>query len=517
MHARVPRVIAPIRIGQFVLVVLLGLVCLPRVLPSRALTRDQELSKLELRERHLLLAQRQAAADTLRLELETTRDLFVGGYVTQLTYDRTRNSYEEARLNLEEAEIALEETKLALLQEATRVAVREARKYRSADGRSFVDLYLENASDVHQALLVDPTLRDQGLRDLLRVENVFVSLTRGAIVAEPYETRIPALELGERKKLTFRLLRDEEAVVVSLSYLDVDGETRSVILKKGGQQSLPTINSSQFSQAGELKRKVRYDLVLERLAEEESSFALAVAGLPRNIDYAFLGDGARVNRVSFDGFTSRDTLALELTIPAALDPQLIDRPRTFYAIVSEAEESRAVGALIASYGDRPLPESEVRDLAVSYVALELTPRGAGELEVLVANRYQELTAGSDFLLSIQFINRGTATVRNVEAAIDLPYRWESSVEPKLIEALEPGRRVAVRVVARPPSTVSPATYEMGIEARGQVGNENVESRKKSITIRVQPRSGWTANALLLGGVLLIVLVIGAAAVRITRR
>ena len=84
---------------------------------------------MELQERHLVLAQRRAATDTLRHELETTPDLLVKGYVTQSSYDRTRNDHEEARLRLEEAEIQLEETKLSLLKNATKISVREARKY----------------------------------------------------------------------------------------------------------------------------------------------------------------------------------------------------------------------------------------------------------------------------------------------------------------------------------------------------------------------------------------------------
>jgi multidrug resistance efflux pump len=121
--------------------VVLPLVILAAATVSHGLTRDQELSRLELKERHLLLAHRRAATDTLRRELETTRDLFAKGYVTRSSYNRTRNNHEEARLRLEEAEIQLEETKLALLKNATKISVREARKYR-VDGRILVDLYL---------------------------------------------------------------------------------------------------------------------------------------------------------------------------------------------------------------------------------------------------------------------------------------------------------------------------------------------------------------------------------------
>jgi len=406
---------------------------------------------------------------------------------------------------------------LALLKDATRIAVREARKYRQANGHSFVDLFLENASDVGQALLIDPTLRQEDLAAFLRVEDVFVSLTRGPIVAEPYEVRNAALELGQRQKVTFRLLRDEVAVVVSLSYLDVVGETRSIILKKGGQLGLPVMNSGQFSQAGELRRTVRHDLVLDHLAEDESSFALKVIGLPPGIDHAVMAGGARVNRVSFDGFSSNATLSLELDIPASLDPRFIGLPRTFFATISTPGKVGYVRDLGIRFGERSIPEEDVRALNANYVSLQLTPRGAGELDFLVANRYQEIAAGSDFRLQVQFANRGTATVHNVETAIDLPYRWNSLVEPNLIESTEPAQRIPVLITAHPPEEVAAATHELGIVARGQVGNETIESRKKTITMSVQPASGWMAKLLLLAAVLTVIFIIGATAARMTRR
>ena len=65
--------------------VLLVLLVVPEILSARGLPRDQELSGLELQERHLMLAHRRAGADTLRDALEATRDLFARGFVTQLT------------------------------------------------------------------------------------------------------------------------------------------------------------------------------------------------------------------------------------------------------------------------------------------------------------------------------------------------------------------------------------------------------------------------------------------------
>jgi len=199
------------------------------------LTRQQQLDKLQLLERQKHLEQAIESLATSLGELQTTQGLYEDGFVALQTFNATKNSYEEARLQLEEAEILLEQTTLDLLKNATQIVVREARKYKSVDGKSMVDITLENASDVRDAMVVDPSLTQQDLQALLRVENIFVSLRNGPVVGEPYESRIAALEVGARRILTYRLLRDEDDVSVVLSYLDIEEESTPVILRKGGR------------------------------------------------------------------------------------------------------------------------------------------------------------------------------------------------------------------------------------------------------------------------------------------
>ena len=484
---------------------------------ERSLTREQRLGKLQLEERVLQLEQRRSSLETQRHELETIRDLFKQGYVALQTYQQTENSYQDALLKYEEAEILLEQTKLDLLKNATRIVVREARKYKTDDGRGMVDIVLENASEIGDALLVDTSLTVEELRTLLKVENIYVSIRKRAIVGEPYETHIPALEVGQQRSLTFRLLRDEDAVVVVLNYLDIEEDTRFVILKKGSAQELPSVNSAQFSQTGALDAAVRFDLTLERLAEEERSFALAVVGLPPGIDYAFVDEGAKINQVKFDETVSKDTLALELRIPENLDRRFVGRTRTIFAMVAEPTEYGPINALRARYGDDPVPEEEVKALQVNYVRLELIPKGVGELEVLVSNRYQEIEVGEELKMLVQFLNRGTESVQNIKAVIDLPYEWESAVEPGLIKILDPDDRVDVKITARPPADISAGSYDVGVEAQGQVGNINVESPEKNITVRVAPRSRLGGTVVLIGILVVLVVGTGLASIRISRR
>ena len=484
---------------------------------DRSLTREQRLGKLQLEGRVIQLEQRRASLETQRQELATIRELFEQGYMALQTYQQTENSYQDALLKYEEAEILLEQTKLDLLKNATRIVVREARKYKTDDGRGMVDIVLENASEISDALLVDTSLTEEELRILLKVENIYVSIQKGAIVGEPYETHIPALEVGQRRALTFRLLRDEDAVVVVLSYLDIEEDSRSVILKKGSAQELPSINSAQFSQTGELEDAVRFDLTLERLSEEERSFALAVVGLPQGIDYAFVDEDARVNQVKFDETISKDTLALELRIPENLDRRFVGRTRTIFAMVAEPTEYGPINAIRARYGDEPVPEEEVRELQVNYVKLELIPKGVGELAVLVSNRYQEIEVGEELEILVQFLNRGTESVQNIKAVIDLPYEWESAVEPGLIKILDPDDRVDVEIRAWPPADIPAGSYDVGVEAQGQVGNINIESVEKNIAVRIATRSKIAGTVVLIGILVVLVVGTGLASIRISRR
>ena len=477
---------------------------------AQSLTKDQQLSKLRLRESMLQLDYRSASLQSHRDELTATTELFDQGFVALQKYKQTLNRFEQARLNYEEAEINLEKIKLNLLKNATHIVVEQAHKYKTEDGKSMVDLTLSNDSDIRDALLVDESLSEEELRILLKVENIYISLRHGPIVGEPYEVRIPSLAVGERKSLTFRLLSDEEAVYVGLNYLDIH-ESKPVILKKGSS------NSSQFSQEGELNETVSFGLTLQRLSDDERNFALAAVGLPQRIDYAFHNDGAKVNQVKFDETTSKVQVQLQLEIPEKLNERFIGRTRSFFALVTNPSEYAQITAFRAKYGDDPIPEKEIKTLKSDYVKLELIPKGIGKLEVLVSNRYQEIKVDEELQIRVEFLNRGTVAVQNIKAALDLPYEWEEEVDPALIKILDPGERIPINIKARPPVDIAIGDYELGVEAQGQVGTENIESLEKNITVRVGARSNIAGNTILIGILVLLVCGIGLASVKISRR
>lgn len=501
--------------GKAAFFLLATLLALP--LASLALTKEQQINRLKLADQQLVVDQRRLSLESHRRAMDNTRELFDQGFYSLQRFKQTLNGLREAELEYEKALISLEETKLELLNNATRIGVVEARKYKSEEGkRSMVDIVLENVSDTAAALLVDPALGSEELGTLLKVEDIFVSLHNGPVVGEPYEQKLDALGVGQRRTLTFALLRDEESVSVDLSYLDIS-ERRTVVLRKGGGQDLPQISSAQFSQSGELNQTIRFDLTLERLSDDERNFVLAVAGLPRRIDHAFVADGAKVSQVRFDETVSEIRLGLELEIPEKLERGFVGRSRPFYALVADPASYPAIRALVEDSGDEPVPAEAVEGLGCAFARLELIPKGVGRLEILVANRYQELPADGALEMRVEFLNRGTVAVQNIKAAVDLPYEWEHETEPSLVKILQPGERVPVSVRALPPPAIGIGDYELGVEARGQVGNENIQSPEKNITVHVGARTNVTGNAVLIGILVLLVTGIGAISVRVSRR
>lgn len=481
-----------------------------------ALTREQQVHRLRIKDRQLLLEQRRALLESHRRDLQAAQDLRDKGFLSAQKYRQLLNSFQEAQLNYDQAEILLEETKLELLKNAIRLVVVEARKYTSPEGRSMVDIVLENQAELRNVLLVNPAFSPEETRTLLRVENVYVSLLKGPIIGEPYELHLPSLEVGEIRTLTFRLLQEADDIVVSLHYLDVH-EQHPILFKQSLTHALPAIGVAQFSQIGELGREVLYDLSLERTAGGEQSFALALLGLPPQFAGAFVDQGVKVSQVKFADQATRARFSLEVELPTALDPDLAGQAHSFYALVTVPAEYARINALQTLYGDQPVPEAEVRKLKASYAQLELIPRGVGRLDLLVDSHVLELEAGENAELQVEIINRGSAAVRDIRPALLGPQAWENAVAPDFIPLLDPGQRLPLRLLAQPAGNLETGDHEFLISAQGQVEAERVEAPEEHLTVHVSAPTNWTFNLLLIGALAALMAGLGLASLRLARK
>ncbi len=489
---------------------------------EEVLTREQRLELLRLKEAELDLRTASNRLVRTQADLEGMKELFDRQVVSRIDLNRASQDYEDARLAFDSAVIELEKRRLEFLRDATHITIEEAKKFRTGDGKRWTEILLRNASDLDQARILmqavtDRIPTDEELRGLLRVNGILVSLMDDSIIGEPYEARIDTLDFDESRAVKFQLLKDVDEVTVSLQYLGTNDQ-RKVFLKKEALQKVPSISSEQFSQEGKLGTKVLFDLTLERLSEEEESFSLVALNLPPQIDARFVNPEtkAALNQVKFGKEKSRISLDLELAIPEKLEASLVDEPLGFLVVVARPEDARR---FVTAHGEGPVRvrEEDLSSFPCSWVKLTLVPRGVGELEMLISNRYSEIRAGHDAQFRAEVHNKGTLAVFNTRFRVDPPYEWNYEVIPDVVDRLDPGQRENIVLRLIPPRDVGVGDYDVRLAAEGEVGNEPVESIEKNVTVRVEARTHLLLNMIVVVIVMALILGIAVTSVRMTRR
>jgi len=268
-----------------------------------AKTQAQRLFELQVHRARWKVDRQKFKMESRNSDYEAARDLFDQQIETLDRLHRASADYQRAKLAYDEAQLQLQRTRLSFLGDATHIALLEAKKYRTADGRRHVDLLIKNDSNLDQAASLNPGKPADDIRALLEIQGIEVSLqeqSTGLIVAQPYEISVPSLKLGQTQRLTFRLMEDRDAVLVEITIQGGRDHNEHIVLRREAQQHMPSISSSQFSQEADLNSRVRFDLAIERLAEEEHAYHLALVNLPEEIDASFLdrNSGAELSQIN---------------------------------------------------------------------------------------------------------------------------------------------------------------------------------------------------------------------------
>lgn len=484
-------------------------------------TKEQRLYDIQLRQGRLNVDKRGLDMETKRSDFLAIQDLYEEKIETVERLNKARRELMAAEREYNEAQHELDRTRLEFLRDATHITIRQARKYRTLDGRRQVDITLMNASQLAQAMSLSPDRTEAEIRPLLEVQNMKVSLEDfgGTIIAQPYEQVVPALALGDSVQLTFRLLEDWDDVVVAMTYVDESEEDHYIILRRESTQDLPSINSVQFSQEADLNTRVNYDLILERLAEDEKTFRLALVNLPREITPAFVdpGTNASLTQVKFSEEVTRQQLELELQIPEKLSRRYVDQTIEFYVFITDTEGFARIGELNRSHSGGVIPLEEINTIPGNKERFELIPRGRAALETIIANRYQEIRTGEEVLVRVDLLNTGTLEVERVHVVLTPPLNWTWSSNPDTIDRILPGEKEPVNITLVPPEDIGISEYDVRIEAAGYEGPELIEAQEKDITIRVEERAAVIRNALIIGAVIALVIGVAVGSIKVSRR
>lgn len=491
-------------IRKLILTLMLGAVLCP--LWAQNASNSQNMKILDLKRSKLEL-------DSRKSSYERARKLQAEGLIAEQEYILARTEFLKAQ-------VAFQEALIRFVGDEVRISVAHAVKTQTASGEKVVQVsLLYTAREIQELGRMGLVGDDAFPMDFLKeARNISVSLQEvGRIISNPYEVAIPVLPVGKPVSVSFRLLKDVEAVDVCVRHSG-QSEVTPVQLQKGVSANSVTIASAQFSQEADLEGTATYDLSLEKFSGEGDTFRLELLNLPDTVTAGFIDPQtqARLSQIKFTPGTTTMRLGLRLQLPKNPDSRLVlDTPLTFYALVLD-ESQYATWRALQTRTDLS-PAERLEQLKAGKVNLELIPRGRGRLELQALNLYHEASRGRTVQADIKVRNSGTRRLDNVLLTLEMPLNWRSNIRPVRIPVLEQDQEAVVSLTFQPPPDVLPGDYEPRLRASSKTGGTSVESEEKVFRIRIQEKSNPFLIGGVAGGVLLTLGALVWLAIRLTRR
>lgn len=449
---------------------------------------------------YLLLGLKRAKTnyDVEKAEYARQQRLFSDKLISQTDLDKTRVRFTEAEVNYQQQ-------MLSVLFEAQYVTVQSALKYQGEGRSKRVRLVIANAaaggSEFKQLIEFEDELWKSLQPNI--VHDVYVSLLDDSdtIIGLPYEAKVDELHYGNPVELDFTLLVETDVVSVNIIYGNGSSRRLKVFLQKDASVNKAVIESQQFSQEVELGGTTDYELSIELFSGESNTFKLEVVNLPSEINRYFL-DGSTNNRLSQfqfkEGVNTRQ-ISLRVFLPERPTPTIeIDGSIPFYAVAIPRERLEEIGDL----KKRAVSLEELETLGIGFAALELVPRGIGEILVRAPQLFHSIEAGDTVEITLEVVNEGSRRLDNVRVEVDPPFNWDERVEPITIASLEINAEAKVRLFITPPADITPGRYEVRVKTNSLSDDLPIRGEDKTITIQI------TQEANIYGTLFIVFLIVG---------
>jgi len=429
------------------------------------------------------------------LGLKRAKEAYEAG---KTTFERQKALYEKKMLSdsdLESAkstfsdiEVNYQQALLAVIFEKQYVSVIEAVKFQSRDGKKHVRLKLANTSESNAEYQKLMNVEDKLFRSLQPdiINNVYVSLLneKSAIVSQPYEAKINEIRSGSPATIDFVLLQDLDEITVNLIYGNGTQRAPKIFLQKDISENKVMLQSDQFSQEVEIGKNATFNMTLELFSGSANTFKLEVVNLPKQINYYFVDPttSAKLSQFRFAETSETKKAGLQVYMPdRAANDVIIDKPITFYVLAVPLDKIDALGGL----KDKIYTKEEIDKMNIGYLKLELTPKGAGKLNVRAQQLFFSANADEEVKVPIEVINDGTKRLDNVEFEIDLPLNWTKEINPKIVESVGVREEKRVEFTFIPPADISPGKYEIRIKTTSFSENQLVKAEDKTITVEIK--------------------------------
>ena len=463
--------------------------------------------------RLLGLKRSKEAFDAAKTEMDRQKALYDKKMISDAEFQRAKTAYSDAEVNYQQA-------LLAVIFEKQYVSVVEAVKYQAKDGKKHVRLKLANTSESNAEYQKLINVDDKLFRSLQPdvVNNVYVSILndKSAIISQPYEAKIGEIRSGSPVTIDFVLLQDLDEVTVNIIYGNGTQRAPKIFLQKDVSENKVVLQSDQFSQEVELGKSATFNMTLELFSGSANTFKLEVVNLPKQINYYFVDPvtSAKLSQFRFTETSETKKAGLQVYLPdRSTDEVVVDKPMTFYVLVIPMDKLDQIGGL----KDKIYTKEEIEKMNVGYLKLELTPKGAGKLDVRAQQLYFSAAADDKISVPVDIVNDGTKRLDNVEFEVVLPLNWRKEINPKYVESVGVREEKRVDFTFIPPADVSPGKYEITVKTTSFSESQLVKAEDKTISIEIkQP----TNVILIIVIALLIIGVVGGMVVyglKLTRR
>ena len=430
--------------------------------------------------------------DAAKQKFENDNKLFEEKAIALNDLNRSKNE-------LLSREVEYQKLILRLISQQAYITIEQAIKYQNVRGERKVKITLKSSLEGNEEYLSQfqdhfdvftPEMRSG------KIYNIYVSLVDNAtktIIGSPYEYRIPFIEIGNTGIADFELLKDADALTVSLNYNNKKDE-KNIYLKKGGSSSGIDIAAMQFSQEAELSSIVAFQLSMERFSTSDDIYRLIVIGLPRQITYDFSDEGSRVSQFKFAQGVNVKRLSLQIYLPDRDDAQIvIDKPIYFQALALTNEEFRKLEGKDLS----TLSLSDLKANISGSEELEIIPRGRGCIEVRANSLYHEITIGQEVTMDITVRNAGHRRMDNIKVSAEKPLKWQAEITPDVIRSLDPEKEETVTIRITPPKDSGVGAQEVIIKTEAMADNRKVETEDKTVRIQVNAATSIFGTILLI--------------------
>ena len=233
---------------------------IPPAKRSIAKTKDEQSRQIKIETERLNMALKEQLMKKKLIELENLKAMMLeeNNIVTVSEVNKAGEAYELSVSEYEQAKLKLQEIELNSLRDEWHIGVESTRLYESHDGREMFSITLRNSS-LPVKLVESSKVLGREIIISAQIDDIFVSIkeqkdfgTSGAIIAEPYEQRIPTLKEGESITLDFELIKaDIRDVVVALKYSERT-EEKNIHLKQ--EDPHISVVSARRYKAGDRRR-----------------------------------------------------------------------------------------------------------------------------------------------------------------------------------------------------------------------------------------------------------------------